>query len=358
MPLVPRHYLLATLLLSASPLYALESYINMEGFVYSSAVPYKAFVGDWESDFQAGNSALGYSWLEAGVHDGRWGIAIVQQQYAQMHFSDDTAELYYRTENKLPITPNRIYDIDLTMNSFSSEGVRLFHRSQPFQSLTLQIGANILKGSELQQGRINGSVTSSSDRDYDFDNIQLDYYYSEDKLFDRNIAPPKGDGLAFDLAAHWKINSNNQFSLNLRNLAGFIKWKKSPYTIGTIESDNKTYDNDGNVTVSPTLNGWNLSENHRQQLPLLWQAELLHHYNSQSRLHAQAMGSEVKDFYSLGYSFRVRGSQWLKLLYTLNSQSLTLGYQSSWLNLQLQFDPSSLEDSHTIGLAIQAHYGF
>lgn len=358
MTFTSRFYLFITLLLSAPPLYALESYINMEGFVYSAPVPYKAFVGDWSSDFQTGDSALGYSWLEAGVHNGHWGIALVQQQYAQVRFSNDTAELYYLTENKLPITPNRTYDIDLMVNSFSSEGVRLFHRHQPFPTLSLQMGANILKGDELQVGRIHGNITSINDRDYNFDNIQLDYHYSEDKLFNNNPEAPQGNGLALDFAAHWKINTSNELSVNLRNLGGFIKWKQSPYTIGTIESDNKTYDSEGNVTVSPSLNGWNLSENYRQQLPLLWQGEFLHHYNLQSRLHAHIMGSEVEDFYSLGYSFRIRGNQWLKLLYTLNSNSLITSYQNNWLNLQLQFDPGSLSDSHTLGLAVQAHYGF
>ncbi len=344
---MPRIYLLIILLLSSTPSYALESYLDMEGFVYTGPVPYSEFVGDWSSGFQKNNNVIGYSWLEAGVHNQRWGLAIVQQQYIQMQLSDDAAEFYYLTQNRLPLETGRQYQIDYKVDAYAAEGVRLFHRTNPFQSLSLQLGAQVIKGSELQSGYARGNINASSSSDYDFDNVQVDYRYSDDKIFNGVAESIKGEGIAFDLAARWSISRNNQFSLQVRNLAGYIKWKDNPRSTGTIESSD---------TVNPTLIGDTRRDNYRQRLPLLWQSEFEYHYSSRGRLHAQIMGSEVQDFYRIGTSYRVFGKQSLKLLYTLNTQSFSFGYQNEWLNLLMQFDASRPDESHTLGLLLQANY--
>lgn len=355
---MPRIYLLIILLLSSTPTYALESYLDMEGFVYTGPVPYSEFVSDWSSGFQKNNNVIGYSWLEAGAHNQRWGLSIVQQQYMQMQLSDDAAEFYYLTQNKLPLDTGRQYQIDYKVEAYTTEGVRLFHRTNPFQNLSLQLGAHVMKGSELQSGYTKGNINASSSSDYDFDNLQVDYRYSEDRIFNGVAESITGEGIALDLAARWAISRNNQLSLQLRNLAGYIKWKDSPRSSGTIESSDKEYDDNGYATVNPTLNGATQTENYRQQLPLLWQSEFEHHYSSRGRLHAQIMGSEVQSFYRVGMSYRVFGKQSLKLLYTLNTQSFSFGYQNEWLSLLMQFDATKLNESHTLGLRLQANYGF
>ncbi len=355
---MPRIYLLIILLLSSTPIYALESYLDMEGFVYTGPVPYSEFVSDWSSGFQKNNNVIGYSWLEAGVHNQRWGLAIVQQQYMQMELSDDAAEFYYLTQNRLPLDAGRQYQIDYRVDAYTTEGVRLFHRTNPFQNLSLQIGAHIMKGSELQSGYTKGNITASSRSDYDFDNLQVDYHYSEDRLFNGVVESITGEGIALDLTAHWAISRNNQLSLQVRNLGGYIKWKDNPRSSGTIESSDKEYDDNGYTTVNSTLNGITQTENYRQQLPLLWQSEFEHHYSSRGRLHAQLMGSEVQSFYRVGMSYRVFGKQSLTLLYTLNTQSFSFGYQNEWLSLQMQFDATKPNESHTLGLWLQANYGF
>lgn len=353
-----RIYLLIILLLSSTPSYALESYLDMEGFVYTGPVPYSEFVSDWSSGFQKNNNVIGYSWLEAGVHNQRWGLAIVQQQYMQMQLSDDAAEFYYLTQNRLPLETGRQYQIDYRVDAYTTEGVRLFHRTNPLQNLSLQIGAHIMKGSELQSGYTKGNITASSSSDYDFDNLQVDYRYSDDRLFNSAVESIKGEGIALDLTAHWSISRNNQLSLQVRNLGGYIKWKNNPRSSGTIASSDKEYDDNGYATVNPTLNGNTQTESYRQQLPLLWQSEFEYHYSSRGRLHAQIMGSEVQNFYRVGMSYRVFGKQSLKLLYTLNTQSFSFGYQNEWLSLQMQFDAAKLNESHTLGLWLQANYGF
>lgn len=334
------------------------AYFKAEAFTYSAPVPYSEFMSDWSSGFQGGNTALAYSWLEVGVSLGQWGVATTRQQYAQMYFSDDTAELYYLTENKLPIKTPHSYYIDLQMNGFSSSGLRLFHRSKPISGLSLEVGVNYLEGGELLSGRIHGQVSSSSDRDYDFDNVQIDYHYHEDKLFDRQVSAPSGNGLALDLQGKWQITSDDLLSLELRNLFGYIKWKSSPYTTAQIHSDNKSYDENGYVIVQPTLSGWHLNKDYRQSLPLLWQLGGDHQLSQKMRLSAQIMGSEVQKFYRIGGSYQLYNQQWLKLLYAVNTGSLAIDYQGQSLQLQLQFDPSSLGESHTLSLALGLTHSF
>ncbi|MCF6217214.1 MAG: hypothetical protein L3J62_01510 [Gammaproteobacteria bacterium] len=350
---MPRICLLIILLLSSSSLSALESYLDMEGFVYSGPVPYSEFTGEWASGFQEKNSVIGYTWLEAGVHNQQWGLSIVQQQYVQMQFSGDMAEFHYLTQNRRPLEADRRYEMDYQINAYTTEGVRLFHRLQPHQNISLQLGAHLMKGSDFQSGRISGSVTALSDRDYDYDNLQIDYRYSEDRVFNSVVESIKGEGIALDLSAHWEINRNNQLSLQVRNLAGYIKWKNSPYSTGTLASDDKSYDENGYVTVNQALNGNTETATYRQQLSILWQAELEHHYSSRNRLHAQIVGSEVQNFYRIGISHRIFGKQNLTLLYTLNTQAFGFAYENDAFKLQVQLDSLKPSQSYTLGLLIQ-----
>ncbi len=357
---MPHIYLLIILLLSSSPLSALESYLEMEGFVYSGPMPYGEFTGQWSSGFQEKNSAIGYTWLEAGVHNQQWGLSIVQQEYAQMQFSGDMAEFHYLTQNRRPLEAGRRYEIDYQINAYTTEGVRLFRRLQPQPNISLQLGAHFMKGSDFQSGRIRGSITTLSDRDYDYDNLQIDYRYSEDRVFNSVVESIKGEGIALDLAAHWEINRNNQLSLQIRNLAGYIKWKNSPYSVGTLTSDDKEkeYDENRYVTVNQTLNGTTQTETYRQPLSILWQAKFEHHYSSRNRLHAQIVGSEVQNFYSIGISHRIFGKQNLKLLYTLNTRAFGLAYESDQFKLQIQLDNLKPNRSYTLGLLIQTGIEF
>ncbi len=353
-----RIYLLIILLLSSSSLSALESYLEMEGFVYSGPVPYGEFTGEWSSGFQKKSSAIGYTWLEAGVHNQQWGLSIVQQEYVQMQFSGDMAEFHYLTQNRLPLEAGRRYEIDYRINAYTTEGVRLFRRLQPHRNLSLQLGAHFMKGSDFQSGRIQGGVTALSDRDYDYDNLQIDYRYSEDRVFNSVVESMRGEGLALDLAAHWEINRNNQLSLQIRNLAGYITWKNSPYSVGTIASDDKSYDENRYVTVNQTLNGSTETEAYRQSLSLLWQAAFEHHYSSRNRLHAQIVGSEVQNFYRIGISHRIFGKQSLKFLYTLNTRAFGFAYENDEFKLQLQLDNLKPNESYTLGLLIQTGIKF
>ncbi len=345
-------------ILGALSYYGIESYLHLEGFAYSEPMPFDEFTSDWSSGFDGGNNALAYTWLEAGIQTRHWGFALFHQQYAQMHFSDDAAELYYLTENKLPIETGRAYNIDVDINAFSTRGVRLFHRISPHKSLDLKFGASYLTGGELLEGRINGQVTASSDRDYDFDNVHIDYYYSADKLFDRAVTAPNGNGAALDLTANWQATPYNRISLNVRNLAGYIHWKNSPYTTAQIQSNNKDYDENGYVTVNPTLSGWHLNSDHKQRLPLIWQGEMEHKLSTRRHVDFRVLGSEVKQFYQLGGSYQFRRYHWLQLLYTLNSESVSIAYRNPWLQIQLQREINGLGESHTQGLLVHFQLAF
>jgi len=334
------------------------TYLNIEGFAYTEPLPYQEFVDDWSSGYRGGTVAMQHNWLELGLEYRQWGLAVVRQDYGAMAFSRDTADFYYLTENRQPLPADYRYDIDLEMRYLSMEGVRLFRRINIQPHFQLLAAVNILQGRELLEGRLAGGVTVLSENDYDFDNVRVDYHYSEDLLFERPVKRPSGEGYGIDLAGRWQATPRVMVAADIRNLFGYLNWKNTPYTTANVSSDNKEFDENGYVVVHPALTGRHEFRDFRQQLPRLAWLRFEGTLGEQSQLLGELLNTEESNFVSFGLGYQITPDQHLKTLFTANTHAITLAYQTPWLHTRITLDDPNPAQARHWGLQLLLQLSF
>ena len=333
-------------------------YLKVEGFAYTQPNPYSEFISDWSSGYKGGNEAIQHSWLEVGVEYGNWGIAIIRQDYASLHFSEDTADFYYLSENRLPLTIDYRYNIDITSNYTSLEGLRLFHRVVGNERNQLTAALNFLKGKELLRGRLYGDVTVLAEDDYEFDQLKIDYYYSDDLLFDRVVEAPTGEGYSIDLYGSWQATPQLLFDASLINLLGHITWKNTPFTTAIITSDNKEYDSNGYVIVHPALSGKHETRRYRQEIPTIFKLNAQATLTSQSQLLGELITTNQHHFISVGAGFKPSNGHQLKTLFTMQTHAITIAYQNNWLSSRITLDNPELGKARHLALQLNLQFPF
>ena len=244
-------------------------YFRLESFTYSETVPIAAAVHEWDTtDFDAGDQQWSWNWLEAGVQWGRFTLGYLWREEYDLRFSPDTAELYWRSANKLDLPVNAAYLIDLDASHFQADGFRIaFHDQRSVGPLTMdyQLGFAGLDARDLIDGTLHGHAQTLADNDYEYA-AELNYHYSEDRLFERVVEEPDGAGYAIDFALQLHYQQH-RLALSVSDLYGYIDWERAPYTEGTIDSDNRSYDASGYVRINPTLSGYEgITEDFRQDL--------------------------------------------------------------------------------------------
>lgn len=325
-------------------------YTEADLFTHTPSMALLDFIDDWSGPFHAGERAQAHGWVVAGVEYRNWGIGILHQQQMDLRFAEDTARFYYLTENKRELEPAHRYDIDLDFRYTVMQGVRLHRRFAAGSDFRAVAGVSLLQGLELLQGNLRGGVTPLSDRDYDFDNLRIDYHYSEDKLFDREVVAPQGEGMSLDLALQWNILKTLQTRLQGRNLLGHLRWKNAPHTTALVTSDNKEYDDEGYVTVHPALSGRHSTQHYKQRLLALWHFDAAYRASARQDILLEIYHTEAETLPSLGLGHHLNPESALKVLFTPSTQAWTLGYHNPWLRLVYVTDSIAPGEARTLGL--------
>lgn len=233
-----------------------KPFMKFNTFLYSESVSIDGALHNWRGDFnKKGNKQIGSIWLEAGVKKDSWLLSVLYREEYLLNYHPDTAELYNNLETTKVLDAGRRYHIDLEATRYKASGLRIAHDFTLLPDLTISLGSSLFQSSKLINGSLNGSASALSNQDYDY-NINVDYYYDDDALFDRpNVKKPVGTGLSFDLASTWKANENVDVSLDIKDLVGIIRWKDAPFTRATATSDTKSFTPDGLVRIEPALQG-------------------------------------------------------------------------------------------------------
>jgi len=329
-----------------------DLYARVSGFGYSEPIALRQFTTDWSGRISSGNTALQHVQAESGVAYHDWGAGLFWRDDGEARFSADTAELYYLLKNKLPLETGKRYVIDIDIEHARSNGVRVFRTARFDRWATLTVGASLFHSDKLISGTMRGTVTATGNKDYDLNDVTVDYAYSRDALFDRDVVAPQGRGFSFDLdlaaipAPAWTVR------LQMQNLFGNIFWPSAPFTQARVDTDNKTYDANGYVHVKPLLSGRQGEHDYRQRLPLLADTRVSYNVYDTIDLLGGVTYSPAQIFRSVGAAWRWRAHTDLAVLYTLDADMVTLSANFLRGYVSLGADRASVNDAHALTIAM------
>jgi len=323
--------------------------MTLESENYSDAFTIKGILNELSGPLKAGENAFSFSKLEWGTRLNGLELALFIRNDYFAAFSPDTARLFYQGENNLPVDSNSHYDIYLRLNSIKSKGIGVGYQFAPANNLRLYSRLNILKATELTDGDISGNVDTDNSGSYS-SQFAVDYFYSEDKLFERNIDNrPDGLGASIDLNAEWKSSDRLSMKFLVKDLFGLIHWNDAPATVANADTNNVSLDADGYIDTSPLLSGREYNQDYTQKIPTRY-------YLSASRLVKPNFYLEGELFHIANLNFPRIHLKWtnsdyqLKATWDTKAKALGLSLGNRFCGAGIMSDSFDLDKAHSFNL--------
>lgn len=349
---------------------SLTPFMHIDSFLYSEPVSIKAVLFDhWKGKYSRGRRQCAWGWFEAGLlfnnthnhnsntllsgpegdkklHNSdpagsmifkKIGLSFVKRYEYDLRFSESTAEVYGLVKNKKDLPPGRQFGVDLKAAIFHAQGIRISLNNSFFNNkLQLTTGLSYLESDYYIDGNLTGKVTAVGKKDYDY-NARVNYYYTDDILFDRPLGGTKGRGFTLDVKAEMELLSNWRTSFKITDLVSRIYWDDLPFTNAVATSDRKKYDSKGYVHIDPLLSG---TESNKHRVTY----ELSPRYQFKTNYFFKKYASFFEGFYQYDFFlWNIGGS-----VFTCNGQALmkywpvnravTIGYRNKKCSFELTSD--------------------
>ena len=329
-------------------------YFLLESYSYSEPTAIKAVSGDWDERLYPGDLAFSSSRIETGVEWEEWRAGVFRQYDYFYQFNSETAALKYLTENELDLVVGTNYDIFLMANSLVTNGLGLT-RIQTISNTTIALTLSYLNARNITLGSMigNADVTAINDTDLNFN---VDYLYSEDKLFSRQVESPSGEGYGVDLNVDWH-SANWNLSLEISDLFSRIYWNDVPRTIAVGSNDTEVVDASGFVSFNPSITGIETNQDFTQEL--LRKIHFTSEYVwGDTLLLIDVRDFEIKRFYSVGAGLNININEKVRLLFDITNDALEFEYSNDWIRFSFITDEAQLQKARTFAfeLLIVTHF--
>jgi len=346
------------LLITCTPLTHADdfsSYFLLESYSYSEPIAISSVLSnEWDAELHDGDVAFSTDRIELGVGWKQWRLGVFRRYDYYYEFTPDTVLLKYSAENNLDLTPGQQLDIHLSANTLIANGLSLAF-AHSINDVGFAIKASYLKGKKLTSGSLTGKADVISENDYDL-NFGVDYFYSEDKLFDRVVEAPEGNGYAIDIMIDWRLQ-NWDFNLDVRDLLAKIYWQDAPRTIATGNTDTKDFDENGFLIFDPVISGIETYQDYTQTLPRRVHFTTAYNWEKYLALF-EVQDFEIQRFYSVGAGFKKNSNERINVFYNITAQALKFDYQNQWLVFSITSDEVQLRKARTFALEFSVVVGF
>jgi len=254
-------------------------YVNTQTLLANDAFSLSGLFDHFHGRFYTKNAdylSVGDIRYDVGSYIDGWGyIGYTYRKEAVIETSPDTMILVNQASNDLDLTPNKTYELDLTLEGFEVHGITFANTIPLFQKngwdIRLGFAAELLYGTEAQHGSVNGEARASSEKDYNFSMHSL-YLYTDNYLYDLDVNRVKSYGYTTHLSLYARYNQFS-FSIIANDLYGKLYWKNLPYSDVNLASENKSYDENGYVQYAPVISGVERTTNFTQTLMSKWRIQ-------------------------------------------------------------------------------------
>jgi len=316
----------SALIMSSNNAFA-EYYIEADVMIYSEPVTVHGALNEWTGAFFGGTVAVTHDAFETGWTQERFQIGLIRRYDYELEFSADTAEITYKLKNDIPLDINRVYQLDLLVRHTYSQGARLRLTKKFNPRLNVTYGLSFLQGLKLTEGRIYGTATTTTDSEYDIE-FYIDYYYSEDHIFKRNVNSPKGYGISTDIKLEYQATQNYRLNLDIIDLLGRMIWLKTPRTTEQLASNNGTIDSDGWFVSPPKRKGRNSEPDYVQKLRPKIALTNRYTLTNTIELFAGIYRTSAITLFDVGAVYSISDNSVLHLSYMPALRAITLGTET------------------------------
>ena len=343
--------LLTSMIASTSNSSDYKPFLKMDAFLLGNPVIDSVLQSDEGKFDKEGDQQIGSLWIEAGIRKDQWLLSALYREEYQLDYHPDTADLYNSIENTQTLDTGRTYHVDLQAVRFSAKGIRIAREFTVSPNLKISIGSSLFQSSDLINGHITGLASATSNQDYNF-NVDVDYHYNEDTLFDRpNVIASKGTGLSFDLTSTWKINEKLNLSTEIKDLVGAIRWRSAPFTKATATSDVKTFTPEGFVEIEPALQGIEgYDDSYIQHLKPHGDINLSYQYNDRTTALLHSKHYPGQSLFGIGVQKAFKQSQ-AGIVVWPQTQTVEVKYKQGNFGFSIGLDHLNLSDAQTLWLS-------
>lgn len=332
-----------------------ELFTHFDTHLVSEFEPLDTAIGDWGTAMEDGERQWVLGRFEVGARYSGFEISVQQRALADLRINEDAVKFYSRVAAELPLTPGESVPVDIRINGFSAQGLRLGYRGE-IADVTIAAGVTWLKTSHLMTGGLTGQFAALSEDQYSVD-AAVDYLYYRDIVFKReNINTARGEGAAFDLRLAWQPTANWYLDAHAEDLFTEIRWKDAPFTIATANTNRKSYGEDGYAFFNPLFSGrQGYRDSFTQKIDPRYRLNSRYQWNSWS-LHFEGQHQFGYEFAGIGAGFATRGGSRYKLMVWPTEDTLGFEINSGKWHSGLRFDDVSWSEMKSLSLTISYNF--
>lgn len=360
--------------------------IRSAGFLLLVFFPHAATAGDWELRYQLHSRSfsdsasiydLAKSWrgepsasggmaylrskTTVGFKRQNFSVDVIYRRDWIFEFHPDTAQVVYRDKNNIPLDSGQDYKVDFRARAMSAEGIRLGFESDEARGWGVRGALSLLSVGEFQEGRLTGLVSENNEGRFEGAG-RIDYRYDEDRFLSHLASAPEGYGVAVDIGLFWS-NERYHASLDIEDAWTRFHWQDAPYTRGRIDTDQSSFDPDGNVGYRPVLSGVRGTE-YYSRTNFLPRATM-----GRVGMRMERWAISINTFHFLGtvwpetqVTYATQGGNRYSAAYEAKSDRITLGVASQTLThsfkFQLGLDDERVREARALLLNLSGVWRF
>ncbi len=252
-----------------------EIFFLFDTFIGNNAVSLKDIGSSWDGNYKTPKDkfkTIIFNDFKVGYKkdDISFGYFLKTEFVLKAH--KDFANLLHTVKQKEDLEVGRVYDLTLSAKGFVTEGLEFGKRVYRYKNDDISYSINaffsILNGKFVQDLKIDGFATATAKNSYEFLS-RIDYFYSENYLYDLDVDKPKG--LGYDTSFNFSLKYKKySFFLEVDNILGYIYWENTPYSKVNLKSDNAVTDENGYTKYNPTVYGYEGKRSFGQRLEPKW----------------------------------------------------------------------------------------
>ena len=265
-------------------------HVDTQLFLANDPFSLEALFDDFEGKYaykKNQNYAIGDIRVDVGTYINSLGyIGYTYRKEAIIEISSDTAKLIHQVSNDQNLNSGETYDLFIKIEGFEVQGLTWANTFPLYQKygwdIQVGFGAELLYGTEGQDGYALGNATANGESDYDFA-LYSNYSYTDNYLYDYDVPKTTAFGYTTHVALQASYKDFTLLAL-INDAWGKLYWKNLPYSEVLMSSRNKSYDENGYVEYAPLISGIERNKDFTQTLMRKWRVEAQYKFGK-AKLH-------------------------------------------------------------------------